>query len=221
MTPIWHGLVGDVFRLLDVEPFSPFAFALLPVPLFFLRRRGKTAGYLLCFSLFFLYGWVVLTYTIFKFAPRSYDPEVIENVRWSESINLIPKMLSSEFDPRSDQVYGNFLLGVPFGMGLPFVARSTHMRIVLAGLAFAAGIELAQLLLGLLVFRIPYRIIDVDDVVLVFTGTLLGYMLFLAAAGLYRRVAWAGAARLPVWNHVHVVLCGVASKPSPRSTPRG
>lgn len=218
MTPPWYGLVSDVFRVLDVEPFSPLVLALLPAPLFFLRRQGKSAGYLVCFSLFFLYGWVVLTYTIFKFAPRSYDPEVVQNVRWSESIHLIPTVLSRELDPRSIQVSGNFLLGAPFGLGLPFVARVTHRRFVLAGAAFATGIELAQLLLGLLVFRIPYRVVDIDDVLIVFAGALSGYGVFLAAARLYRRIAWSGGARLAVWSHLHGVLLGAAAS-SPSGPP--
>lgn len=221
MSPSWPERVAETFRILDVVPFHPLAFALVPVALFLLRGRGKGAGYLLCFSLFFFYVCTVLTFTIFKFAPSSYNPAVIELVSWPDSINLIPKLFSDEFDPRSTQVYGNFLLGVPFGLGLPFVARTTPGRAVLIELAFAAGIEVAQLLLGLLVFRIPYRVIDIDDVLLVLAGTLFGQGLFLAAARLYRRIGWAGAARLPVWDHIHAVLLAATPAPpilSPPST---
>jgi pheromone shutdown protein TraB len=120
--------------------------------------------------------------------------------------------LSGELDLRSEQVAGNFLLGVPFGFGLPFVvAGSTHRQMVVRGLGFAAGIELAQLLLGLLLYQAPYRVIDIDDVWLVFTGTLAGYGALLAAAHVYRRIGWGRGASVPVWNHLHGVLACVAS----------
>ena len=87
-------------------------------------------------------------------------------------------------------MYGNFLLGMPFGFGLPFLARLTHRRVTLLGLGFAAGIEVAQL---------------------VFAGTLVGYGVLWRAARVYQRLGWAGGARLPVWEHFHAVLLGVSA----------
>jgi glycopeptide antibiotics resistance protein len=102
------------------------AFAVLPLPLLFLRWRGKSAGYLLCFALFFLYGWSVLTYTIFSFAPHGPFVTTFEPVPWYEDMNLVPAVVSGTFDVRSYQVYGNVLLGVPFGVGFPFLVRTSR-----------------------------------------------------------------------------------------------
>lgn len=212
MAPNWlTALFGPNVSAIDIYAFNPLALVILLVPLFFLRERGKSVGYLLCFSLFFLYMWAILAYTIFPLPVRSHDIEAIRYFRWTSSINLVPGVFSDEFDIRSVQVYGNFLLGVPFGFGLPFVVASTPKRVLRLGLGLAAGLELAQFGIGLLVYQGPYRSIDIDDVVLVFTGTLFGYGVLWAVAHVYRRLGWAGGARLPVWAHIHVVLLFVAS----------
>lgn len=213
MTPSWfESLFGPPIFPIRIGAFSPLAFMLLPIPLLFLRRRGKSAGYLLSFSGFFLYAWAVLAYTIFDQLPASSDQlEMIRGRSWAENIHLMPRFLSGDIALGSEQVYGNFLLGVPFGFALPFVATSTHRRVVLLGFGFAAGIELAQLLIGLLLLQGPYRVIDIDDVWLVFVGALSGYGALRVAALIYRRIGWEGGARLPVWSHLHGVLLHVAS----------
>ena len=119
MAPSWLENLGRGILPVAVPPFGLLQFLVLPVPLFFLRRRGKSAGYLLSFSLFFLYAWALVAYTLFYTLPtNAAELEVIQRSRWSASIHLIPAFLSGTFDPRSEQVYGNFLLGVPFGFGL-------------------------------------------------------------------------------------------------------
>jgi glycopeptide antibiotics resistance protein len=208
LNPFCKGEIASV----TIDAFSRNSFLLLLIPLIFLRRRGKSAGYLLCFYLFSVYAWAVLADTIFDFPVHSVEAEMIRTRSWSREINLVPAFVSGDFNPLSEQVYGNFALGIPFGFGLPFiVARSTHRRMILLGLGFAAGIELAQLLLGLIIYQAPYRVIDIDDVWVVFVGTLVGYGALWGAARIYRRLGWEGGAPLPVWEHVHAVLLGVAS----------
>lgn len=203
-----------------IPDFGPLTFMVLPIPLFFLWRRGKSAGYLLCFSIFFIYAWKVVVITILDELPWDLQDLVfIQRRHFWGWINLVPSFLSGEFDPRSVQVYGNFLLGVPFGFGLPFLAYTTHKRAIVLGFGLGLGLELAQLLIGLVVFHGPYRTIDIDDVWLVFAGTLAGYGALWAAARVYQRIGWAGGARLPVWDHIHSVLLGVAS-PEGRSRRR-
>jgi glycopeptide antibiotics resistance protein len=216
LNPFFKGEIGFI----SIEPLSRRSFILLLIPLFFLRRRGKSAGYLLCFYVFSLYVWSVLAYTLFPFPVHSIEATHVRMRSWSNEVRLVPSILSGELDLRSEQVIGNFLLGVPFGFGLPFiVARSTPRQILLRGLGFAAGIELAQLLLGLLIYQAPYRVIDIDDVWLVFTGTLAGYGALLAAAHLYRRIGWGREASVPVWDHLHGVLLRAASGHAPSTEP--
>lgn len=211
MAPDWLENLGRGILPFTIPPFGLLEFLVLPIPLLFLRWRRKSAGYLLSFSLFFLYAWALVSYTILYMLPANVaELEMIQRSRWSASIHLVPSFLSGGFDPRSEQVYGNFLLGVPFGFGLPFVARTTHRRVALLGFALAAGIELAQLLIGLLVCQGPYRVIDVDDVWLVFAGTLVGYGLLWTLARVYQRLGWIRGARVAVWEHFHTVLLRVA-----------
>ena len=220
MAASWiESLLGPGAYAIRMAPVSPVAFALLPIPLFVLRRRGKSAGYCLCFALFFLYPWAVLAFTIVDLPVASDLVDGIRSRSWSKEIALVPGIFTGRLDPTSLQVRGNFLLGIPFGLGIPFLVRARPRRLVLFGLGFAAGIELAQLLVGLLVYQGPYRVIDVDDVSLVFAGTLAGHLALRLAAGAYRRIGWDGGARFAVWDHIHVVLLALASgAPPPPAT---
>lgn len=218
MEPNWLEalLGGNVYRI-TLEPLSPASLLLSLVPLYFLRRRGKRAGYLLFFYLCSLYVWAVLAFTIVDFPLTSVEIGIMRERGWSRSINLVPTPFTGDFAYWSSMVYGNFLLGIPFGLGLPFVvALSTHRRTILAGLGFATGIEVVQVLLGLVLYQAPYRVFDIDDIWLVFGGTLAGYAGLWVVARVYRFIGWKGGARLPVWDHFHGVLLRVgAGRASP------
>jgi glycopeptide antibiotics resistance protein len=196
-----------------IEAFSFNSLVLLLLPLVVLRWRGKPAGYLLCFYAFSVYAWAVLAYTLIEFPIHTVETKYFRMRPWSNEIRLIPALLAGEeFDFSSVQVWGNFVMGIPYGFGLPFLlSRFTHRRMILLGLGFAAGIEVAQLLLGLIIYQAPYRVIDIDDVWLVFAGTLVGYGALWGAALVYRRLGWERGARVPVWGHLHEVLLRVAS----------
>jgi glycopeptide antibiotics resistance protein len=209
-------LLGGEVRRLRIEAFSPSSFVLPLILLYFLRRKGKSAGYLVCFYLFSVYLWAVLAYTLIDLPIWSVEVGILRERGWWSEINLIPTPLTGKFEYWSDQVYGNFLLGLPFGLGVRFVvARRSHKQVILLGLAFAVGIELAQLLIGLVLYQAPYRVLDIDDVWLVFGGTLAGYAALWRMARVYRLIGWKGGARLPVWSHFHEVLLHVASNRVP------
>lgn len=194
---------------IDIGTFNPVALLLLAVPLFSLWRRGRSAGYLLCFSLFFLYLWAALSYTVF---PLRLDGDYIDALRqhrrWANNVNLIPLAFLRRGDVRSVQVYGNCLLGVPLGFGFPFIVNSTPGRVARLGLSFAAGLELLQLLIGLL-YGFPYRVIDVDDVLLVFSGVIFGHVVLRAVARVYQRLSGATAMNCLLGSHIHSVLLGL------------
>ena len=73
------------------------------------------------------------------------------------------------------QLGGNVLLLAPAGLLLPQVRSDLRPfgRTLAAGLALAVGIELLQLLVGL-VTGVAYRVVDVDDVLLNVLGVTLG-----------------------------------------------
>lgn len=71
------------------------------------------------------------------------------------------------------QAGGNLLLGVPFGLLLPFIVPR-RLRMISMLLLTAAVMVLVELIQGAL---IPGRAFDIDDVILNTTGALLGYFL--------------------------------------------
>jgi len=117
----------------------------------------------------------------------------------------------------SVQGWGNVALGAPFGFMLPFVFRVLEWRrMALCGLLFGAAIELAQLIVSLF-YGFAYRIIDVNDVMLNFTGVMLGYALLGGMATLYqtamrRRPPEASARNQSEgpWAHLQSVLMAQA-----------
>ena len=85
---------------------------------------------------------------------------------------------------------GNLVAFLPLGLLAPFVAprwRSAS-RIVALGLIASSAVELAQLGWDL-VIGMPWRSADVDDVIVNTAGTVLGYGLWRAAAGIRTRSA--------------------------------
>jgi glycopeptide antibiotics resistance protein len=195
----------------QIDPLSPRPLLLLVIPLYVLRRRGRSAGYLLSLTLFVFYLWVVFSYTILDSLPPTREHlEIIQRASWLESVNFIPSAFVGSFNVYSRQVYGNFLLGVPFGFAVPFVAQLTCRKVVLLGSGFAASIEVAQLLVGVCVLGGPYRVIDVDDVWIVFVGILFGHGALWLVARAYRRIVPHMPIRVPIWSHFHSVLLHVS-----------
>lgn len=179
------------------------------------KRHGKPGGYLLCICLLVLYLWAFAAVTVFPFPTHFH----IDGFPMG-SLHLIPALIEGtdpEFRIGNAQVWGNFVAGVPFGMLVPFVASTNHAtltRISAWGLAFALAPELVQLLQNALFDEFSGRAVDIDDVWLCFTGTLVGYGLLFGVARLYRRLNWTRAARLPIWAHFHEVLMRVAAIPA-------
>src|SRR5262249_50371273 len=192
----------------------PAALIVLVVPLVVLIKRRKSIGYLVSFSLFFLYLWAVFAYAVCPLPFGSGPISLLRENNWGNSTNLVPGLFLREHSFwKVENVYGNILLGMPFGFGLPFVVTqktSTPKFVASLGIGFAAALELVQLGISAIFYGVPYRTIDIDDVLLVFVGVLLGYSLLRAIAYAYRRLGFTSAARLPVWAHFHAVLVHVA-----------
>lgn len=91
------------------------------------------------------------------------------------------------------QVFFNVVLFVPYGFFLHQVSRWRAATVVAAGLATSVAIEITQ---GTAVFGIypcPYRVLDVDDLILNTLGTAVGTLASLAVA----RRAWANPTPSP------------------------
>jgi glycopeptide antibiotics resistance protein len=233
MVPNWAKFLSEPNGWnIDIRPFNPLALLILLFPLYLLQRRGKSTGWLISFALFFLYLWAVFAYAV---CPLPIEASTVawlrETQSWQHNVNLAPRILVRLSAYWNDvELYGNVLLGAPFGFGLPFLVapRWRAPRPVLAmSFAFAAGIELIQLGIGAVFYGFPYRSIDIEDVVLVFAGTVAGHGLLRLLASVYWHLVGPCGARVPAWNHFHAVLGTVSPRdvlfvaPRDPEAPRG
>ena len=149
-----------------------------------LHRRGRNVVYVALFTVFFVYGFKVLDYTLFQFQSllllQHFDPTLILNgVPDDERLNLLPVVTLESTDVRTSLL--NVAMMVPFGLGLPFLTSLRWWAVVAAGALVSVAIELLQLVTGML-GGITFRVADVNDVIFNAAGTGLGYLLFVAVA---------------------------------------
>jgi glycopeptide antibiotics resistance protein len=168
--------------------------------------RRLSAGHLLAVCLFAVY---LVGVANFALLPLEFDPELaraVGPIDLGRLINLRPWFVGGTFMP-ADQAFLNVLLTVPFGFGLPFVARLGAPAVLVGGLLFSVGLELAQLAANAAHLALPTWSIDINDVLLNSLGVALGYGAFLAACAIYRAAAGRlnGLGRGP-WAHFHDTL---------------
>lgn len=156
------------------------------------RKRSPT--YWLSFSAFFIYLLLVLMAILFPI-PIGGRPYASELRDYLERINLRPFY----FGPFAHLMYRqvlihqipNILLTVPFGFGINFITRLKRQHFLWIPLATGAGTEGLQLAANFLV-GYPYRVIDINDVILNAAGVWIGYGIFwlfaLAYRGIYNRL---------------------------------
>lgn len=174
---------------IDIWTAAPLVAVVVGALLLVLHRRGARNAQLLCIAAFAVYLGAVAALTIF---PILIDRSLVHLLRVdgttiADGLNLVPLKGIAQGAYSSGQVTGNFLLGVPFGFGLPFVGARSSRRVLGWGLLFAFGIEGTQLGLNL-VYGFAFRVVDVNDVMLNFLGVAVGLLAFLAVCAPYRRL---------------------------------
>jgi glycopeptide antibiotics resistance protein len=179
----------------------------------FLRaKKMANLVYLLCFTVFYIYLYKVLDYTLFQFQSllvlKHFLPNLILNgVTGRESINLIPLVTLTIEDLKTSLL--NILLMIPLGFGLAFLTTFGITRIVAIGGLFSIAIELLQLATGLLA-GVTFRIADINDVVFNTAGVAVGYVLF---AGLVRVSARASRNwNLPAHSRAYLDTAGYRAR---------
>lgn len=95
--------------------------------------------------------------------------------------------------PQFQVLLGNLAAFAPIGLFIGFLRPGGHSwrRAFATGLAISVTVEVTQLALSLLM-GYPYRVADVDDVIVNVAGVLLGY-------GAFRTGDVVGRAALPAW----------------------
>ena len=136
-----------------------------------LKRSGRSTTYLLFFSIFYVYLCVLAGYALFPFYLGFYMPGFSI---WNQ-LNLTPLTTLRRSDIRLSVL--NVLMTVPFGFGIPFIAKMNIKKIIVVGLLLGVLIESLQLAQGLFL-GFTTRIVDIDDVIFNFIGVIIGYGFF-------------------------------------------
>lgn len=169
----------------------------------YLRLKNRQSFiYLTFFTIFFVYLFKVLDVTLFQFQSllflKLFVPKLLLNgVTAEKSFNLIPLITLTSKDLTTSLL--NILMMIPFGFGLPFIANLKLKKIIIFGAFFSLGIELFQLISGILA-KITFRIADINDVIFNTTGAAIGYLLFVAF-GHYFSGKWQKSTN-PVLNYM-------------------
>ncbi len=156
-----------------------FVAMLIVLPFYLLVRRpwrtwSKREAALAVFVLF-VTGTVLLTMEGDYAAPGVLLERAVTRLKTGDRINLVPfRSIRSWFGYTFPMVnfLGNILMFMPWGFGLPLLwkRRQGTLSLICCSLALTLSIEAVQLFIG--------RSVDVDDVILNFSGSCLG-------AGLY------------------------------------
>lgn len=134
--------------------------------------------------LFLIYLNILIKITLF---PIPYDKRFINyNIvnQYGVHFNFIPFMfikdLLKDFAMNSRAVFGNIALFMPLGYLMPLIFKKVNnlANAALVGLIFALGVEGSQLVISL-ILGFNYRSVDIDDLILNTTGTVIGYLIII------------------------------------------
>jgi len=143
------------------------------IALIVLWRQQKSFSCLFFFSVFWMYMMGVISVVAFPF------PVGITNPNFKPSINLIPLNFGdcSFLILCIRNIYENILLTIPFGFGISFIIQIKPNKIPWLAVAVGLVFERSQLIISLIVHS-PFRVVDINDVILNAIGVLLGYGVF-------------------------------------------
>jgi glycopeptide antibiotics resistance protein len=178
--------------------FFPISFligiVLLITILAILKLRGKQIVYLILFSLTWIYLLFVIGLTLFPI-PLPVDGNGVSNqeriVFVIHQINLIPFRYLSWFSLKSllFEMGMNVVLTVPFGFLINIFSKINWRNILWISIASGLVIETSQLIMSL--FFGAYRTVDISDVILNASGTLLGFLFYKISKIIIRKVDYS------------------------------
>jgi glycopeptide antibiotics resistance protein len=170
-----------------------------------LRLGKKGFAFLTFFTVFYVYLFKVLDYTLFQYQSLLILKHWMPNLRLNgqaaaDSLNLVPLITLTPADVTTS--FLNILMLVPFGFGLPFITDLRMKPVVLAGALFSIVIELMQLSTGILA-NATFRVADINDVIFNTTGVAIGYIMFAGFTRIYRHASrdW-GIRTHPLSRHI-------------------
>ncbi len=158
---------------------------------FLLAKKKKSFVYLFFFTIFYVYLFKVLDYTLFQLQSlillQYFTPGLmLRGMEAGRNLSLIPLVTLRLEDLNTSLL--NILLMVPFGFGLPFITNFRFKKVVGAGLLVSISIELLQYITGRMA-NITFRIADINDVIFNTAGVAIGYILFAIFIYTYRNIS--------------------------------
>ena len=139
--------------------------------------------------LMYIYLAVILRFTFFPMSKLDghIQPLVLDTAAvFPFRVNLIPLVNLFDYDNKRDlllNVIGNAAMFIPSGIVLPVVYKglNTHRKVISAGIGISLCIEILQL---------PFydRVSDIDDLLLNSFGFVIGYLLYLTAKRLRKKM---------------------------------
>jgi glycopeptide antibiotics resistance protein len=160
----------------------------LGISAFLLLKKKKGFVFILFFTIFSIYLYKVLDYTLLQFQSllllQHFVPDLIVNgFTDGTNVNLIPIATLTQEDVKTSLL--NVLMMMPFGFGLPFITHFRMKNVVVAGLLFSIVIELLQLITGFMA-NTTFRVADINDLLFNTAGVAIGYILFIGFVRMYR-----------------------------------
>jgi hypothetical protein len=121
------------------------------------------------------------------------DVGAVDPSGWRGWANLVPfgtigPQLAAGLASDLRQLAGNLLILGPLGFGLPVVWQRFRRPapLLIAGFGVAFGIEFSQVVISL-ILGVPYRVFDVDDLMLNTAGAMIGWVAWRESLGLIPR----------------------------------
>ncbi len=163
----------------------------LGIALFLKLKKKKSLVYLFFFTIFYVYLYKILDYTLLQFQSllllRHFLPNLMLNgIEAGRVVNLMPLATLTLADVKTSLL--NILMMMPFGFGLPFVTNFRFKKVVIVGLFLSIAIELLQLLTGFMA-NTTFRVADINDLIFNTIGVAIGYILFVWSVRIYRRIS--------------------------------
>lgn len=158
---------------------------------FLVMVKKKNLVYLLFFTIFYVYLYKVIDYTLLQFQSllllQHFVPGLqLRGVEAGQSLNLIPLVTLTLRDIKTSLL--NILMMMPFGFGLPFITNWRMKKVVVVGLLLSVAIELLQFVTGFMA-NTTFRIADINDLIFNTIGVATGYVLFVGFVGSYRKMS--------------------------------
>ena len=143
--------------------------------IFIHKKYKKEKIYYVFSTIMFCYFMCIAKLTLFPIVMIGLPANI------KESINIIPFHNGIN---RTDIL--NLIMTIPLGIGIPFITKINNIKkILLLGLCFGLGIETIQYLETFLTKGFSYRIIDINDVIFNFTGTVIGFFVLYVFSRLF------------------------------------